>query len=72
MAGYYVVRGNTYDNRDALRRMGLTWDADRKAWIVCGANMGRQPYYSDRAKYEAVERAIQDGRLDGCWMEWTR
>jgi hypothetical protein len=29
-----AITGNTYPVRDILKRLGGTWDAARKAWIV--------------------------------------
>jgi len=37
------INGNTYAVRDALKRLGARWDADRKVWwIDRNAFSGRQ------------------------------
>lgn len=38
----YLVTGNTYKYRDGLRQLGLTWDADRKAWVTADETIVRK------------------------------
>lgn len=40
----WVLSGNTFAHREAIREMGGRWDADRKAWVI--------PYGSMREKSE--------------------
>ena len=72
MAGVFVVRGKTFENRAELRKAGCRWDPARKAWVICGANMRRDPYHGDKPKFSAVRRMIQSGELHGCRIEWER
>ena len=42
-----VWTGNTYPIRDAIKKLGGKWDADRKAWVVPAQTMkARSQVYS--------------------------
>lgn len=41
-----IVKGRTYDQREALKRDGANWDNDAKVWyFLCG---------NEQAKYSAL------------------
>ena len=36
----YIITGNTYQHRDALRRAGATWDKEAKVWRLTVTTRG--------------------------------
>ncbi|HWP38970.1 MAG TPA: hypothetical protein VNL18_15595 [Gemmatimonadales bacterium] len=72
MTGIIAVTGHTYPHREAIRRLGGRWDAQRKVWWIADAGMSRQPHYDHRPRVETVKAAIARGELAGCRVEWVR
>ena len=33
---YYTFSGRTYPNRDALKRVGASWNSEMKVWTLVG------------------------------------
>lgn len=57
----YAITGNTYGYQDMLRRLGMSWDRERKAWLTtdkAAAEKAINPSYAGRRVERDLKLAI--------------
>lgn len=61
-----IITGNTYNNRDAIKKLGGVWDNNRKAWVI---NISSHPDNTMRNR-GGLENEINGLAKLGCRIEY--